>query len=285
MQVNDIVQKVTATLISILEGGNVGEWVRPWKTGFPSCAATGRPYSGLNVLTALFTAMERGYTQNLWATYKQWAALGAQVRKGERGVHMILAKTVVKTDRATGEEQVVRYFSSFVVFNVAQVDGYTVPAPAAPPTLEDVEAFVAKTGAKISWGGSQAFFSPQEDQIQMPPREDFSITGGVYSVLFHELVHWTGTVPRLKRDLTGRFGSAAYAMEELVAELGSAMLCAYFGVRSELRRDHAAYLGHWLSVLREQPQALLGVAAKASQAMEYLLAGAQTSVSEVDEAA
>ena len=84
-----------------------------------------------------------------------------------------------------------------------------------------------------------------------------------------------GHETRLNRDLKNRFGSQAYAAEELIAELTSAFLCAHLRVNGELR--HASYIDNWLALLKEDNRAIFTAASKASQASDFLrkLAGEQ----------
>lgn len=285
---HDTIKKVTDSLIAALESGTVGEWIKPWKCGLPH-NVEGRNYSGMNILVAYFYAQTMGFSSNTWGTYKQWEAKGCQVKKGSKAVYLLrLSKIrITKTDSVTGEETVayIPKFFAFPVFNADQVDGWKGEVTAPPTTREDLEKFIEGVGASITWGGNIAAYSPREDKIVMPSRAAFHDQGGMYSTAFHELIHWTGAPKRLGRDLTGRFGSEHYAAEELVAELGAAMLCASFGVNSNLREDHAAYLGHWLKVLKETPSALTTVATKASEAMNFLLKTTEASEEETAEVA
>jgi antirestriction protein ArdC len=144
--------------------------------------------------------------------------------------------------------------------------------------VEPANAFVERTGADIIFGGDSAFYAVASDLIRMPGPASFIGTStstpseAYYSTLFHELVHWSGAGHRLARDLYGQFGSDAYAMEELVAELGAAFLCAELAITPEPRADHAAYVGHWLDVLKADNRAIFSAASKAAEALDYLLA-------------
>jgi antirestriction protein ArdC len=163
------------------------------------------------------------------------------------------------------------------------VDGDQPLAIDAPPAtvitpIEQAEAFVSATGASISHGGARAFYRPATDSIQLPPREAFigSLTStpaeAYYSTLLHELTHWTGAETRCNRQLGKRFGDQAYAIEELVAELGAAFLCADLGITDEPRADHAQYLASWLSVLKADKKAIFTAASKASETAAFLAA-------------
>ena len=161
----------------------------------------------------------------------------------------------------------------YAVFNAEQVDGYEVPPTPPRPEIQRVqeaERFFEALGADIKHGGNRAFYRPSGDHIQMPNFESFRDAVSYYSVLAHEATHWTGATLRLDRDLSGRFGNAAYAAEELVAELGAAFLCADLGLTNEPRPDHAAYVANWLQVLKEDKRAIFTAAAKAQQAADYV---------------
>ena len=129
-----------------------------------------------------------------------------------------------------------------------------------------------------------AYYTRKFDRIYMPDRHRFidratrTATEGFYSVLLHEHIHWTGHANRLNRDLSGRFADSAYAMEELIAELGAAFLCADLGISVQPRRDHAAYVASRLQVLRQQKAAIFTAASAATAACRYVgdLATAKT---------
>ncbi|WP_342760628.1 zincin-like metallopeptidase domain-containing protein [Bradyrhizobium sp. CSA207] len=177
-----------------------------------------------------------------------------------------------------GDERKSRLFARATpVFNADQVDGLN-EGPVATPVqeLQDVDGFIARTEAKIVHSGNRACFIPKLDEIHMPPREAFTGSASstpseaYYSTLLHELTHWTALPHRCDRDLSGRFGTEAYAMEELVAELGAAFLCAELGIAVEPRADHAQYLAHWLNVLKADKRAIFTAASKAGEAVSFL---------------
>ncbi len=168
------------------------------------------------------------------------------------------------------------------MFAAEQVDGWTPPIIDAPATvitpIKQAEAFVAATGATITHGGSRAFYRPATDSIQIPPREAFigtatsSPADAYYSTLLHELKHYSGHETRCNRQPGRRFGDDAYAMEELIAELGAAFLCADLRITDEARADHAQYLDHWLKVMKSDNKAIFTAASKASEAVTFLAA-------------
>ena len=198
-------------------------------------------------------AARKAYETNLWATYQQWRELGAQVRKGEKSTAVVFWKFFhgEEGDASEGERRNHKSVmaSAYHVFNAAQVNGYTVSVlPRLPETerIECAEQFFSGVGADIRESGSRAFYSPAEDYIQMPPFAFFKKADFRYSVLAHEITHWTGAASRLNRNLAPRFQKEAYAAEELIAELGSAFVCAELELGIEPRRDHAPYIQSWI---------------------------------------
>jgi antirestriction protein ArdC len=278
---------ITDSIVAAIEAG-AGNATLPWhRTGassiLPKNVATGNAYNGINVLALWATAQERAYTHSLWGTYKQFQSLDAQVRKGEKAALVIFYKQydVEPDPQQEHDDGRRRVAKASWVFNVAQVDGYSIGEPLPPlPTLErnaQAEAFVAATGAEIRIGGESAYYRPSTDHIQMPDENLFreadseQRTQDWYSVLTHELGHFTGHEKRLNRQFGKRFADSPYCMEELTAELCSAFLCAELGFTVQPRPDHAHYIGHWLRVMKADKRAIFTAAAAASAAARYLL--------------
>ena len=272
--------RVTAAILAQLETADPASWSPPWHGAdpLPRNALTGRRYRGVNVLALWCAAQTNGYADPRWATYRQWAALGAQVRGGERGTPVLFYRDLPAdgADAAAGADDAPRFVArASSVFNAAQVD--TAPDVAVPQVLPlqtkplpVLTAFVAATGATIVERGTQAGYVPASDTIRLPPRTHFITAAGHAATLAHELIHWTGAPHRLDRELTGRFGSRAYAAEELVAELGAAFVLADLGLARSPHPDHASYIGPWLPLLRAAPRALTTAASHASRAAAYL---------------
>lgn len=284
----DIHGEITQQIIAAIEAG-AGNFQMPWHqagTGLtrPVNALTGNTYRGINVLSLWVSAQIGNYSCGIWGTYRQWAEIGAQVRKGEKSSLVVFYKDleIDRVDPDTGETEADTIFIAkpSPVFNADQVDGFT---PSAQPPRRDltervdaVEHFITATRAQILHGGPSAFYRPATDHIQMPERDRFfgsptsNPTEAYYSTLLHELTHWTGHTSRLNRDLKPRFDKRAYAMEELVAELGAAYLCADLAIALEARKDHADYIADWLAALRSDPKAIFTAAAAASRATDFL---------------
>jgi antirestriction protein ArdC len=282
----DLYTRVTDRIVSDLENG-VRPWFKPWNAGNTEGRITrplrhnGVAYQGINILLLWGSAMEKGYSANTWVTFKQAQELGANVRKGEHGSMVVYADRFRRTetnDKGEDVEREIPFLKSYTVFNVEQIDGlperYQVrPAPAAEKLqlVEEAEQFFNATGATFRHGGNQAYYSPAQDAIQLPVPEAFRDAESYAATKAHELTHWTKHQTRLDRDFgRQKFGDEGYAREELVAELGAAFLCADLSITPEIRDDHAAYIGSWLKVLKEDKRAIFTAAAHAQRAVDYL---------------
>lgn len=285
---NSVYETITDSIILAIEQG-ASDFVMPWHgggaaVGKPTNALTGATYRGINVVALWAEACVRGYGSGHWATYRQWASLGAQVRRGEQASTIVFYKKLETSEPEDGEDVNGRLVArASPVFNAEQVDGWVLDMPLQVSLVERINAVdrsVAQIGADIREGGSVACYVPPEDYIRMPAAVRFlgsptsTPTETYYGTLLHELTHWTGAPHRLDRAFGKRFGDDAYAMEELVAELGAAFLCADFSISNEPRPDHAAYLSGWLSILDADKRAIFGAARLASEAATYLRVGA-----------
>jgi antirestriction protein ArdC len=277
MPTNDLHARLAATILAQLETADPASWSPPWHGAdpMPRNARTGRRYRGINVVALWCAAQANGYADARWATYRQWAAFGAQVRKAERGTLVLFYKELPRGTDADLTDGVPFVVRAAYVFNAAQVDAAPPPtdAPAPSITLDPLpafEAFVTATGATIQHGSNRACYVPATDAIHLPPRTAFHTPTGYAGTLAHELVHWTGAPHRLARDLTGRFGARAYAEEELVAELGAAFVLADLNIARTPHPDQAAYCASWAPLLRADPRALSTAATQASRAADHL---------------
>ena len=279
----DIYARVTDQIVAALEAG-ARPWCQPWKSNTGTLSRplrlNGIPYRGINVLLLWSEAQDKGYCGSTWMTYKQAQELRANVRKGEHGTMVVYANTVTRTetdDHGDEVEQSIPFLKAYTVFNIAQIEN--LPAVLAPhradeagsiELMEEPEAFFHATGASFRHGGSRAFFAPGPDYIQLPDPQSFQDSASYAATKAHELAHWSGHKNRLAREFGLRFGDAAYAFEELVAELSSAFLCADMGISVEPREDHAAYLASWLQVLKQDKRAIFSAAAHAQKAVDFL---------------
>jgi antirestriction protein ArdC len=276
--------RITNAIIERLEAGTK-PWVKPWRGGPVSrpLRVCGTPYRGMNTFWLWMVADICGYASPYWMTYAQANKLGGQVRKGEKSTIAIFYKSYSKEVEApgTGEtnDETRRVLKAYAVFNVDQIDG--LPARFHPkPVMQLVEpegrssqldAFFNAIPAVIRHQGSEAYYEPVADRVTMPQVHLFDGFDHYYAILAHELSHWSGHASRLGRDLKNRFGSAAYAAEELIAELSSAILGAELGLPVTLLDSHASYVEHWLTLLRGDDRAILTAAARAEEAASLLL--------------
>ncbi|GGJ53021.1 antirestriction protein ArdC [Sphingopyxis bauzanensis] len=276
--------EVTSRIIAELEEGRL-PWVQPWDSAacrctMPQNGATGRQYSGINVLILWAEAIAMGYASQRWLTYRQAEAAGGNVRCGEKGTMICYADRFTpkaEAEKARGEDRdprTVAFLKRFTVFHVDQCEGLPEDFTAAPVAVDpvlaiaDADALIAASGAKFNIGGGEAFYSPSHDFVQVPPQSAFYEPIDWYRTALHELGHWVGHSSRLSRDQTGAFGSPAYAKEELVAEMAAAFTCASLGIAPTVR--HSDYIALWLSVLREDDKAIFRAASQASKASDYL---------------
>jgi len=284
----DVYTRITAEIIAAIEAGTT-TWRMPWHHDGSSIArpinlASSKCYRGINRLALWMAATSRVYTSGLWGTYKQWHAAGAQVRKDERATTVVLWKEVKsakqREDREDGEQDDSgdchkMFARAFWVFNEQQVDGYqaktmAVAALSDTERLAHAEAFIANLGVNSIFGGSEAYYVPSTDTVHMPPFALFRDAASFYGTWIHENGHAAGAKHRLDRDLSGRFGSAAYAADECCVEILSGLILADLGIAHHPRPDHAGYIASWLKVLKDDPRAIFTAASKAQQAADWM---------------
>lgn len=291
----NVYEIVTDKIIKQLEAG-VAPWTKPWTAvgtnGWPMNMISGKPYNGINVFLLLITDTGK-YTSPYWMTYKQAVSLGGHVRTGEKATIITFWKQskYTKKNDETGKDEdkrsmILRYYS---VFNLEQCEGIespdaeTVPAPIVNK-IDAAEAVIANMPVKpqIQYD-TRAFYRPSTDTIGVPTIAEFTNPESYYSTLFHELVHSTGHESRIGRDdvkkLSTQFGSDDYSKEELVAELGAAMLCGMLGIERTINNS-AAYLQHWIERLRGDSKLIISAASQAQKAADFILGRSAVKVEE-----
>ena len=279
----DLYKEVTARILAELEKGTL-PWVKPWRAtpgaNVPCNAVTNRPYSGTNVIL-LWIAEGRGWPTPRFLTFNQAKAAGGTVRGGEKGTRVVFMKRLTVKDKAPDAKpnatRQIPLLREYTVFNVAQCDGLPERVISGPkverisnPDTRDelVDAFVTTTGARVREGHGQAMYIPSLDIIGMPKFEDFKGADHFYNTLLHELTHWTMHKDRCDRKLQARFGSVAYAAEELVAQLGAAFMCAEFNINGECQ--DASYIATWIKLLKDDDKAFFTAASAAQKAVDFL---------------
>lgn len=282
----DLDAEITSRILAALEDGKTPPWRRPWRAAgqLPTSVATGRPYRGINALLLAITSELDGYRSPYWLTYRQAQERGGHVRKGEYGTMVVFFKSCRVRDEAAEEldaTKTVRVMRAYTVFNLDQTEGVKLPPrfrlaeSAQPvevlPALDEIMAGYVD-GPDVRWMAQhRAYYSPTDDRITLPDRTQFATPNGYAETVLHELTHSTGHRSRLDRlDSGARFGSQAYAFEELVAELGAALLAAYAGI--ELDYDQAAaYVGSWTQVFGEHKSMVTSAALHAQRAVDRIL--------------
>lgn len=282
----DVYQSVTDRIVAELEKG-VAPWRKPWRDigGGPRNIRNGRAYRGVNVLLLTLTSMAQGYTDPRWGTFKAVKETGGSVRKGEHGTRVILwkpceGKPTGETDPETGKPVREGYLllRDYVVFNADQCDGVPADSAATEPLAEHernalaesiVAGYVADLGPTYETGGDVAIYSPTIDAVRVPELGQFTSADAYYTTAFHELTHSTGHKSRLDRLERGGFGTEPYAREELVAELGAAMLAGIVGL--DPSDQSAAYVGGWLSRLQDDRRLIVQAAAQAQKGADRIL--------------
>jgi antirestriction protein ArdC len=283
----DIAQTITDSIIQQLEQGAT-PWVKPWRSlrglpgnGNPYNAFKSKPYRGANY----FWLLQQPYANPAWVTFDQAQKLGGNVRAKQKGTPIIfwnIQQRKGKDSEGNDAITAVPFIKHYWVFNVEQCEGLTLPEIEKMPEPDwnpesNVMELVNRLGlADLTHAGDSAFYAPSRDVISMPPMAAFNSPENYHATLLHESVHATGAKHRLNRLTPARFGSEEYAYEELVAELGAAMLCSFCGINGDLR--HAGYIESWLKALKNDKKFILSASAKAQQALDWLTKAEQVEV-------
>lgn len=281
-------------------------WEQGWAgSGIPESAATGKRYRGINNLFLSLIAIERGYTDNRWATYHQIEDRGWQFKKNEDGKSLgkdagvtiefyelrdretkkpfdrsVLDGMTTEEQQAYMDENVYPLRKYHRVFNGDIIDG--IPAKEVKrlnpnervERAESILEYWSENEAPIIYGGDRAFYRISSDEIHSPLRESFINLHEFYGANFHEIGHSTGHKSRLNRDMSGSFGSENYAIEELRAELASMFLEQDVGLETNTKHieNSSRYIKSWHDTIKENPNALFTAIADAEKITKYILA-------------
>lgn len=296
----DFRQEVTDNIVRMLERG-VAPWQKPWEAGagplgIPFNPTSERAYRGGNAIHLMATALQRGFEDPRWMTYKQASDNGWQVRWGEEGtqieywdVKQIPDQTSPSGPDGTGDgstamgnntdaEKSRLVHRVYTVFNAQQIEHIPPHTPKQHTTFEAVQAgeqILSNSRAKIAHDqADRAFYNRSQDSIHLPPKDAFKDGAGYYGTALHELAHWTGHPSRLDRSTLAEsylFGDVNYAKEELRAELASVFLTAQRGIPHD-PEQHAAYVNSWIGVLKGDKNEIFRAAHDASAATDFILA-------------
>lgn len=288
----DAYQHVTDQVLAMMQQHGA-DWINPFqrKGGItmPRNIASKKAYRGINILLLGWSRHASVY----WGSFNQWRERDCQVRKGEKGTKIVFWQFLEKDDAKTGEKVSIPLLRVYTVFNAEQVEGDYAQSLLNPTVeganeVDDIAAaedFFRRTGASISHTDKgQAYYSPSTDHIHMPLKAVFEATPTstatecYYSTLAHETIHWTGHKSRLDRLKLAPFGSEEYAREELVAEIGAAILCAHLGISASPRPDHAQYLNAWMKKLSDDKRAFVTAASAAAKAFDFVVETAEAEV-------
>jgi antirestriction protein ArdC len=273
-----VYQIVTEQIIKQLESG-VAPWHRPWRTEPPCNLISGKEYRGINP----FLLAPQGYGSRYWLTFNQANKLGGHIRKGEKSSIVTFWKIgeerVVKSTDGTERKTHPFLLRFYHVFNIEQTEGIAEKlglGKASPriPSLDQCQAIVSGIPNRpaITQDG-RAWYRPSTDTVGIPSRSAFNSAEEYYSTLFHELTHSTGHTSRIGREgieQLNTFGSDSYSKEELVAEMGAAMLCGVTGIVPATLSNSAAYLNSWIDRLRGDSQLIVSAASQAQKAADYI---------------
>ena len=274
----DIYQEITNQIILDLEKG-LPVWEKPWEkefTGFPVNVSSNSFYSGINTVILWLRQSQIGSDSSQWLTFRQAHNLGGRIKKGAKATCVVFYKKITVEDEETEEERTIPMLKTYPVFNLSQCEGldHLKKAPVKKDsTFQDkkqVEELIKASKAQIIMATiDRACYVSKEDKILMPKKFQFKTQEGFYSTMFHELSHWTGHESRLNRKVGNKFGSRAYAFEELVAEISASFLCCHLGFRYSTQ--HSAYVKTWIEVLKGDKTAVFRASALAQKATEFIL--------------
>lgn len=271
----DIREIVTNKIIEGLEKGEI-PWQKPWASGAVNHDSN-KVYRGLNQLSLSYVADAEGWV-NRWLTFKSIKKHGYRIIKGESPQYIAFFKWVNKKDEdgeKTGDKfPLLRYYKVWSISQLEEAEEIIASLPQAEEfePIERAEEIVRDmpNAPSLRFGGTRAFYSIENDRVQLPIQADFDSPDGFYSALFHELAHSTGAEKRLNRKIDNTFGDEDYSLEELVAEFTSAFLCAESGISNTVENS-TAYIQNWLKVLKGDRQMILTGASLAQKASDYIL--------------
>lgn len=282
---NSLHAEITNTIIEALTSGGLPPWRKPWSCdpnapGLHTSVSSGKHYRGINQLILICSAMKNNFNSKWWATFNQIKQQGGSVLKGSKSTKVVLYRPVERTkinDAGNDVDDSFFVMRGFRVFNADQttLEKFQVSEEVENgvpfESYEHADQLIENIGADIRYGGNEAFYTPEDDCIQMPHRTRFDSPEAFYETCFHEHIHYTEHESRRNWDRKAEGNS--YSMGELIAELGSVLLMAELGLPiTDNLTNHAAYLKHWIQKMNDDPKFIFKASSQASKAVEWLMA-------------
>ncbi|NPV02187.1 MAG: DUF1738 domain-containing protein [Brevinematales bacterium] len=276
--------KISEKLVNLMEENKSVPWRKAWNSSnSPMNYRTKRSYHGGNYVFLWLLSEMKGYQYSYWMTFKQAQEAGGYVKKGAKGypvyfVNNLLREKTEKMKDENGEEREVSvlngndrfYVKGYTVFNIEDIDGIEMPVQKENPVILSADEIIKKYSEMPILKTDDPAFNPKEDILFMPDMKEFHNSEEYYAAFFHEMIHSTAIEKRLNRKMDGKNGTEKYSAEELVAEIGSAMLSAYCGIETHFENS-AAYLNNWIQFIKDDPQIFPKACIKAQEAVEYIL--------------
>ena len=286
----DPYEHVTKRIVDYFESTTeTTKWKAPWQgNAIPANAITGRPYNGINVMLLWIRMREENWEHPLFLTYRQAATLAkanpdetCHVRKGSESESICFWNMIKRKDKDTDEEKTIPMLRLYRMFNIDQIETSDAMREALlkhsdasfefedeRDAIEAVEEYLEMLDSDVTHKGTRAFYTISKDSITMPKMERFASSEAYYSVRLHEEAHRTGHESRCNRELKNRFGSDAYAFEEMVAEMASAFLCTRFNFTATLQ--HPEYVKTWCKRMKGDKYAIFSASSLAKKALAWM---------------
>ena len=271
---------VQEKILNLLDEGTV-PWHKPWKTvnEFPRNLVSKKPYRGINIWMLAFSP----FSSPWWLSFKQAKKLGGNVKEGEKSTPIIFWKWIDITDKETGDDKKIPFMRYYAGFNSDQCEGIEDKIP-VPENADQLEVFNPIECCEKVWeeypnkplykeAGNRACYNPRSDLITMPPRKRFDGPEQFYDTLFHEMIHSTGHEERLNREgvaIRDFADSHSYSKEELVAEMGGAMLSGTCGIEQKTIENSASYISTWMKRIRDDKKLVISASSQAQKAVDHI---------------
>ena len=284
----DVAEKVMSTILKLIEETNLPPWQAGWDMGLASVpinAISKKPYRGINPWILLASSIMGGFQDSRWLTYRQAKARGGWIRRGDQGTVIVFWKMWKKKEEPDPEnpddEETFKFIPlmrEYIVYNADQTIGCNLPELQKGELrdhdpikeAEGIIKFMPKPPRIVFQG--QPAYSVATDSVMIPPLGAWENPTDYYSTMFHELAHSTMHPKRLNRFSSSPSpNSSSYYQEEIVAEMGAAILNAYAGISPSVVKENASYIKHYVDLIKEQPNVVIRAGQQAQKAVDYIL--------------